>query len=274
MTEQTLSRRRLLVVGSSVLLAGCGGQSSDDNRFAQQTPGSGTATPANQQDAPSTETEARTDTPVETTTETETETETETPTETEEEEPTGEDALVAAEEALIAAVSEYHDPVFGNSIVEVDAATETFTPALVRNQLERAEDHLVRAADSITVEYSSVVELRAYVDFLDRLVAAQRAVSDVYGDIDSAMVALSEEDFSGADGPITFLDRTVENARTVVETLESETDSEAVTAIGPVTTDEYEAKIEQLHAELDGFGELESELQSMRRAARVPAGCR
>lgn len=261
MTERTLTRRRLLVAGGTVLVAGCGGDGApDDERFApdenrndrvEQTE---QATPA---DGPTTAEETPAETATESTDDGDAE---ETATET----PTRADSLDTARTRLTESVRTFIRTGNAESFVGVDGSARDLDEEAIRDRLDEARDHLDRAEPSPEVDGEVVTALRAFAAFVDAVLDAQLAVVEAFGEYDQAVDHLRDEQIHDATKTIAFLDDRVEEAREAVETFTDETSAADLEPLDVLSPEDYDAKVEQLETELDDMGKLDAPLEHLK----------
>ncbi|MFB6142453.1 MAG: hypothetical protein ABEJ30_03820 [Halorientalis sp.] len=280
MSERTMTRRRLLVAGGSMLLAGCGGQQDpSENRFIEtrteatrqgqdrQTRANGTASGARGSNGTATDTPSGRPTERPTEPPTEPQADTDTPTETPRETPRTDTRPDSARESFARArtmLSEAFDAFVATaadaSILAVDSSHVNFNPSAVHRYADNAREYIDHA-ERLAGDQRTIAELRGAASYIDRLATVQSVVVGVYEQVSTAIDALSREDFSAADGPITFLDRDVRQARDEVATLREETDPSDVDPFGEITPVAYRAKFEQFLGELDVLERLDGPLR-------------
>lgn len=250
--------RRSLLATAAALLAGCGQLPSTDT--STPSPGTGTAT-----QAPSTTTppQSPTDEPVSSPTATATDepTQTESPTETET--PALSEREQRAERALRRAITELNRAVEsyvgneGDSLVDVDAATQAFSRPVVLSDLSDADDHITTARQLVSARQRPRLEavenarrfLSLCIDTQPRLIAAFDLVETGREDIDNQREVALEN---------TTRDLRAErrNAEQSLSRIEAETEASRVAVVPAIPEDDYDAKVAQFAAEVDGFGSL------------------
>ena len=244
--------RRSVLAAAAALLAGCGQQPSTDT----STPtGTATRTPTATSSPSPTETPTASPTETAEPTETPTATETETPELSEREERAAQ-ALDRAISELSQAVSTYVGNA-GDSLVDVSAATENFSRTAVLNDLSDADDDIEDARRLVSSRQEPRLEavetarrfLRLCLDTQPRLIAA-------YGEAERARDAVESQRETEVEGATADLRDERQDAEAGFDSIESETDAERVSVVPAIPAGDYEAKVAQFGAEVDGFGSL------------------
>ena len=262
MTEDTLSRRRLLAIAATTVMAGCSGQNDatdgTSNRFADAGKGS---KPTPTAAATSTESDASVDIDIETRTKTERATreprETERVETTTEEDrtPTGPEHVASARESLNESLAAFTTDE-NASVLDVDAAAD-FDPAAVRKKLSSVTAHLDSAENAPGVDDGTISTLRAARTAIDELVACQAAVTDAYSQFDRATTALYDEEFDTVRSALSKLDLFRSQAESTLRSFEEQTDASDFAPVDGVSEREYDVKIDQFSAAITGFEEVE-----------------
>jgi hypothetical protein len=226
-----------------------------------------TGTPTGTPTPTATETERETETPTETETETETstETETETPALSEEEEQAAQELRRAVGD-LNEAVATYVGSDDG-SLTDVTAADTGFSRVAVLGDLTDADDHIQaarsrasqRQQDRLTAVENARLFLGLSNDAQPRLVAA-------YDEGERARDAVDDQRESEIANATDALRSERSDAEGLLSRIESETSAENVAVVPAVPAEEYEAKVSQFRAEVDGFGSLADFLDRLREA--------
>jgi hypothetical protein len=243
----------LFLAASVFALAGCNQSPSTETATATDTD---TAT-----ETASTATPTATVEPTPSPTDTDTPTETAEPTETETPElsPREEQAAEAMDRAireLTRAVNSYADQANG-SLLDVSAASRSFTRITVLGDISDADDHISdarpRASERQRARLAGIEDAR---QFLRISVDVQTAVIEAYGDAQQGREALDEEQDGGIDTASGSLRDNQRRANQRLTTLTEETAAEPVSVVPALPTSEYEAKVSQFTAEVDGFASL------------------
>jgi hypothetical protein len=251
--------RRSVLAATATLLAGCGQLPSTDTSTPTSEPGTATQSPSPTETETPTETTTETETPTETTTETETPTETATETET----PELSEREERAAQELGRAVTELSQTVAtytgdaDDSLVTVSAASRGFSRTAVLAELSDVDDHIEDARGLVSERQrprlDAVETARRFLglstDTQPRLIAAFAAV----GRARDAVAEQRESDLETATGDVR---EEREDAEDPFARIESETDAARVAVVPEIPESEYEAKVAQFGAEVDGFGTL------------------
>ena len=244
--------RRSFIALSAAVLAGCGQQPSTDTSTPTAT---ATDTPTATATATSTPTATATDTPTETPTDTPTPTETETPELSEREE--------QAAQALSLAIRDLNEAVYtyagsqGGSLLDVSAATESFPRIQVIGDISDADDYIEDAR--ATASGRQQPRLAAVEDarqFLRICLQIQERVIAAYGEAERARDAVDSEQAGTIEAATGDLRNERRRAQPPFADIESETSAETVSVLPSIPAEEYEAKVAQFDAEIDGFGSL------------------
>ena len=232
--------RRSFLAASAVVFAGCG-----------QQPSTETSTP----------TETATQAPTETATDTPTETATGTPTETET--PELNDREQRAARALDRAITELTQAVAtyagasGDSVVDVSAATTSFSRVAVVAAISDADDHIERARTTASgrqqPRLAAVVDAR---EFLSLSTEVQRRVIAAFEELQRARDAVDDEQEGTIESATRELRSQRDRADDSLTDLVDGTSAETVSVVPAIPSADYEAKVAQFGAEIDGFGSL------------------
>ncbi|MFB6176922.1 MAG: hypothetical protein ABEI99_07230, partial [Halobaculum sp.] len=275
MTEQPVSRRTLLAVAGTALVAGCGSNSESDQsrpgtRFARNT-GRSTATPtrtrAREESDGGVEIEIDTDTPTDTETrterrDTETRTETPEPEDTETPTPSGSQVLTVARANLRDAVREFvSHGTSSQTLDSVTAASIDFDKQAVLDEVSAARDQFERAAESGDVSQQRIDEHRAFAVFVEWLAETQAEVIDCYENLQSVLEHVYAEELDEAGGDFAGFQNAVEEARDKLNGFTERTSEGDTSALDVVSRDEYAEKVDQFRMELDGFEALFDPIQ-------------
>jgi hypothetical protein len=249
--------RRSVLAATATLLAGCGQLPSTETSTPTSEPGTATQSPSTTETPTETATEA--ETPTETATETETPTETATETETpelSEREERAAQELGRAVTELSRTVATYTGDA-DDSLVTVSAASRGFSRTAVLAELSDVDDHIEDARGLVSERQRSRLDavetarrfLGLSTDTQPRLIAAFAAV----GRARDAVADQRESDLETATRDVR---EEREDAEGPFARIESETDAERVAVVPEIPESEYEAKVAQFGAEVDGFGTL------------------
>lgn len=248
--------RRSVLAATVAFLAGCGQLPSTDT----STP-TGTATDTPTSTATPSRTPTESETAMPTATEEPTPTETETPTATETPELSEREERAAREfdratSELSQAVSAYAGSA-GDSLVDVNAASSGFSRPAVLNELSDADDHIEdarRLASSRQQSRLAAVEtarlfLGLCIDVQPRLIAA-------FGDAQSARDAIDNQRETEIESATNELRAERQDAERTLDRIVSETDASRVAVVPAIPASDYEAKVDQFGAEVEGFASL------------------
>jgi hypothetical protein len=253
--------RRSLLATAAALLAGCGQLPSTDT--SPSPPGTGTASPSGTttpspsptEEPAASPTTTPTDEPPQTESPTATETETETPALSEREE-RAERALTRAIDDLGRAVEAYVSNE-GDSLADVDAATRAFSRPAVLSDLSDADDHITTARRLVSARQRPRLEavenarrfLGLCIDTQPRLIAA-------FGLVEAGRENIDGQEEVGLENTTRDLRTERRNAEQSLSRIEAETDAARVAVVPAITESDYDAKVDQFAAEVDGFGGL------------------
>ncbi|MFB6179488.1 MAG: hypothetical protein ABEI77_07180 [Halorientalis sp.] len=278
MTEDMLSRRRLLAIAATTVTAGCGGRNNSQNdqsgRFAtnETTAGAGTSTTTTTRQ---TETANSVEIDIETKTQAEpeprpdqqprTEQSTET---TETATPTGAALLRKAKDELNQSLTTYIDIEDVDSIVELDASNTEFDENAVRKHLKKATRHLDDAELKGGVSEQNVAQLRTAREAIAKLVDCQAAIVTTYEKFDDAYDALFDEKYGTVTRNLSQMDlyrSKTKDRRKAFKRSVSPADFEPVDGF---SADDYDVKLDQFATEIDSFDQVKSPITKLNGGVR------
>lgn len=262
-----MNRRWFLAV-SAAALAGCGQLPSSGTTTPEAT---GTATDTATATASPDPTGTPTGTPTETETAIPTDTETATPTETETPELSDREERAAA--SIARAIRELNRAVAtyagneGESLLDVSAATERFSRLAVIGDLTDADDDLEAAEDLASrrqqPRLAAVREARRFLGFA---VETQSRTIAAFGAVERGRGAVADEQETTVDSAAADVEDERGAAERTLGRIESETSAANVSVVPAIPAADYDAKVAQFAAEIDGFASLADFLRRLRQA--------
>jgi hypothetical protein len=248
-----MNRRSLLAL-SAIFLAGCG-----------QSPSTGTSTTTG------TESPTETATGTDTSTKTNTPTETDTPTETAT--PELSDREQAAAEALDRAVRELNQAVAdytgsnGESLLDVSAGSNPVPRVSVLGELRDAREDIQEARENASGRQQPRIEaIEEARQFISLCLDTQTRLIAAYEELVRAREAVDNEAAGTIGAAVTEIRDERGRAERTFTTIQEETSADTVSVVPAIPTDDYEGKVAQFTAELDGFASLIDFLDRLREA--------